>query len=394
MPTKTAKKKVVKKAATKKSVKKKAAVLLSNLTEVVAPAKKPPGSKKKVTPTKLYRPPADTLNLYKNSWFLIVSFGKPGNLCLVKSEDVEVRHRDAPEKKPAETKPTKKGAKKVAAVQVGTEETDVDQNMLRVQKQLLDSPELEAVGKFDSRCRALVKKFTLKSAFDGTGIYLIPRALAEKAREFLAQEKTERDALVEAFLAVYPARIEEAKDRLKEFFDATRYDSPEAVRRKFKMSWCLRTIDMAQDIKSLGSAVEEEERAKFNSELQDLHTEIAGSLRLGLKTALDRIIYALTPTEDGKRRRLETSNVKSLMEFVEFFGAKNIVGDADCEALVEQVKALLGDKDLDYLMFQLAKKDKANETNDFREQMLAGFSKIAEQTEELVIEDESRIVGI
>jgi hypothetical protein len=371
-------KKPVKKVASKKAttVGQKAAKIVSALTKVAKPfksaksAKATKPAKGAKSHTKKYVPPVDAVNLYKQSWFLVLRFRKPGNFCLIRSEDVEVSSTD----------------RRVGKKNSKTEQ--VDQAMLRVQKQLLDSPEFDEIAKHDSRTRSQVKRFTLKSGFDGTGISLVPRGLAKEAIEFLDRERADRNALIEAFIKAYPQRIEEAKARLQDFFDASRYDSVAAVRNKFKMSYGLRTIDMAHEIQSLGEAFAQDAQKEWVGEMQDLHVEIAGALRGGLKEAIDRLVYALTPTEDGKRRRLEDGNVESLLDFLALFERKNIIGDADCASLVEQAKGLIAGRPADYLTYSL------RENEDFRDEMLKGFKKVADQVNDLVIEDESRAVLI
>ena len=254
-------------------------------------------------------------------------------------------------------------------------------------KTLLESPELEAIRKADQRVRQALYGFAVESPFNKGGIYLIPKAAYPVARDFLKTKETEREALIDDFMAAYPTQRAQAEVDLGPAFDPTDYPNDAKMRAKFRMEWKVRSMDSPKDIESLGEAIENEERAKYAAEAKDTCSEIANALRTGLKATLNRFIKALKPKEDGKRGRLFDSNVESLLQFLDTFGAKNsLVQDADTAKLVEAARALVKGKDAQYIAYS------CRENDDFRDEILSGFEKIASEAEDLVVEDESRVV--
>ena len=281
---------------------------------------------------------------------------------------------------------TPQGSQYVRSLVGDDEETERRRkDCFEASKILLKSPELKAVKAFDNKVRQAVFGFAVESPFNRAGIYLIPKDAYPIARDFLKKKQGEREILVQKFMDVYPARREEAKVDLGAAYDPSDYPNEHKMRSKFRMEWKVRSMDSPKDIESLGEAIEKEEREKYAEEARDTCSEVAYALRSGFKTALDRIIQALKPSESGKRGRLFDSNIESLLQFLETFGAKNaLVQDEDTAKLVEAAKSLVKGKDADYILYSCRK------NADFRETILKKFEEIAAEAEELVVEDESR----
>src|SRR6476646_614492 len=70
-------------------------------------------------------------------------------------------------------------------------EVDADKTLLRLSKQLLDSPELKAIQKLDSEVQGYLRGVAFSSLFKG-GVYLIPLALVEQVEAKLQEFATRR----------------------------------------------------------------------------------------------------------------------------------------------------------------------------------------------------------
>jgi len=370
------KKTVVKKAPARKKAATKKAPARKKVATKKAPTRKSATAKKKTTRKKKAkkRPfkPAAGIDLYKNSHFLIIHFGMPGNVRKVDTEQVDFTfHTDddgaAPKKK-------KKAASKV------------DKEMLRLQRELLKSPELEAVRSHDQKTRMHLYSFTLRSPLNKGGIYLIPLSLTKQVREYLLQRQEERQELIEAFMSAYPARKKQARKDLAEAWDASLYPSAMSMRAKFRMGWRFANLGLHDDLKSVDEAAWEDAQKAAAAEMQELVPEVVNDLRATFLATVKRLVHALSPTEDGKKRRLYDTNVEAVLEFLELFAHKNICGDTDCAELVKQAQALVEGQDADYIAYSCRKND------TFRDQLRNGFGAIVTKAEELVVEDESREV--
>ena len=122
-------------------------------------------------------------------------------------------------------------SRKVSSSQV---EVDADKALIRISKNLLDSPELQAIRSLDGEIRRYLYDTCLP--FD-VGIHLLPLGLIEAVDERLREFKTQRDELVEAFLLAYPRLCQEAAVRLRTLYNPTDYPPVEEVRTCFTLSW-------------------------------------------------------------------------------------------------------------------------------------------------------------
>src|SRR6202166_3836690 len=94
--------------------------------------------------------------------------------------------------------------RKVSTSQI---EADADKDLLRVAKHLLDSAELKAIGRFDGEIRRFLYNICLPFEI---GIHLLPIAALETVEDRLQKFAQERQALVTAFLSMYPGLCQDA----------------------------------------------------------------------------------------------------------------------------------------------------------------------------------------
>jgi hypothetical protein len=94
--------------------------------------------------------------------------------------------------------------RKVSTAQI---EADADKDLLRVSKQLVDSGELKAVGRFDGEIRRFLYNICLPFEI---GIHLLPIAALQTVEQRLRQFADDRRQLVDAFLCAYPSLCQEA----------------------------------------------------------------------------------------------------------------------------------------------------------------------------------------
>src|SRR5207244_6711476 len=120
--------------------------------------------------------------------------------------------------------------RKVSTSQI---EADADKDLLRVSKHLLDSAELKAIGRFDGEIRRFLYNICLPFEI---GIHLLPIAALETVEDRLRKFAEDRQALVTAFLSVYPGLSQDAAKRLRGWYKPSDYPPIDAVARHFGVS--------------------------------------------------------------------------------------------------------------------------------------------------------------
>jgi hypothetical protein len=109
-------------------------------------------------------------------------------------------------------------------------EADADKDLLRVSKQLVDSPELKAITRFDGEIRRFLYSICLPFEI---GIHLLPIAALQTVEHRLRQFAEERRQLVDAFLSAYPSLCQDAARRLRGLYNPADYPPVEDVTREF-----------------------------------------------------------------------------------------------------------------------------------------------------------------
>ena len=217
-------------------------------------------------------------------------------------------------------------------------ETDADVALLKVSKQLLDSPELDAIKKADTRMRAWLYNTCLP--YD-MGIQLLPVGLIESAQVKMADYATERSALVDAFVAAYPALCETAAKHLGSLYNPADYPTVDAIRAKFVFEWQYISFGVPGQLKGISAALFQAEQEKAAQQMQAATEEITALMRQTLFDMVSHLQARLTPGDDGKPRILRESAVKNLQDFLTSFDLRNVTNDTELAVQVAKARELL-----------------------------------------------------
>jgi hypothetical protein len=256
-------------------------------------------------------------------------------------------------------------------------DTDADKALLKVSKQLLDSPELDAIKKADAKMRTWLYNTCLP--YD-MGIQLLPVGLIENAQAKMSEYKAERAALVDAFVSAYPALCETAAAHLGSLYNPADYPSVDAIRAKFVFEWQYISFGVPGQLKGISSALFEAEKEKQAAQLQGAAEEITALMRETLYEMVSHLEERLTPGDDGKPRILRESAVKNLTDFLDTFELRNVTDDKELSAQVAKVRELLSGTSAATL----------RSSDMFREKIRAGMAKVTESLSGMVEEKAGR----
>lgn len=223
---------------------------------------------------------------------------------------------------------------------------DPDEASLRINKVLIDSPEYSEIRALDGAIRGYLRSQALPTRLAG-GRYLIPVKLVEKVDARLAAFGQQRQELVATFCDAYPRLVEEARARLGDLFSERDYESAEAVRAAFLMETSIAALEIPGDgLARISQALYERELRKAQASREQMVGEIRDGLRYAMADLVNALVERLTPGEQGERKRIMASHVERLREFVDAFGARNVAGDQDLEALVAKARGLVAGVDV------------------------------------------------
>jgi hypothetical protein len=173
----------------------------------------------------------------------------------------------------------------------------------------------------------------------------------------LIELQVEREALVDAFIAVYPSKIEAIREKLRDLYNAKDYPDVETVREKFTMSWNFLEYDVPGRLRRISVAAYEAEVAKVKADVESSKGAIQDALRASMLGLVDHAVDRLTPGADGKKKIFKASFVEKMQNFLKTFDARNITGDEELAAIVEQAKGIMNGVDAKALRKEDALRD-------------------------------------
>lgn len=234
-----------------------------------------------------------------------------------------------------------------------TEETKQEEakakKRMRLSKDLIESPEYEAIKAFYGELTRWIDSKTVPSFFrDGFklcglgGIDEIQTRMERALRpsQSLDPEKKQLPDLVEDFIKAYPAQVEDARSVLEPVgqFNPLEYPAPEEMRRMFDISWNWIAFTVPE---ALPESLRKAETDKMERQFADASEEITLALRVGFQELIAHAADKLKTEPGEKPKRLYDTTISNVQEFIDSFQNRNITNDAELAVLVSKAKEIL-----------------------------------------------------
>jgi hypothetical protein len=264
----------------------------------------------------------DLQSLVDKTMMVKVSFGRFGN-----EKRAHIKAQQA------------NGSAEVVTSDETTVVTKAKAQRFRHVKKLLESPELEAIRKADENIRIWLDS---KCVPYSEGTRLIPNGNLDEVYEKLTHyQQVERPALVDAFLTVYPEQAKQAESDLADQHNPYDFPSVEAVKAKFYFDFKILNFGVPSKLKKVSPAIWKAEQEKAAASFAEVTDLIKTSLRVTLHEMVSNLADKLTPSADGKQKRLWDSTVQQLQEFLNGFDVRNVTDDVELKAQVDKLKLIM-----------------------------------------------------
>jgi len=217
-------------------------------------------------------------------------------------------------------------------------EVDADKALINVSKHLVASEELQAIQSLDGEIKRWL--YSLCLPFE-KGIHLLPLELIERVDQKLRRYSEQKAELAEAFVRAYPRLCQEAAQRLRALYDPGDYPSPRRVRSTFYLDWQYITFGIPDQLKAISAQLFREERQKIASKMEQAYEDARQALRVALYQLVEHLRQRLQPGDDGKAKRLSTSTVEKLREFLNLFDFRNVTDDRELSEAAAKIRGLM-----------------------------------------------------
>ena len=257
----------------------------------------------------------------------------------------------------------------------GIQVREVDPRVVRASKTLIESPEVQNIGKFDT---GVIRNYVVSQSvpsFAIEGLHFCSKAIVKDIDAKLEELVAERSKLIDAAVATLPERILETAKLLGPAFDQSDYPTVEAFRDSYEVSWRFLDLSVPDSLKDTAPEIYEEEKAKAESSVMNAVEQIKILLRGEFGDHVARFIDRLEgKRENGKVKIFRDSMVENLNQFLGSFNARNLTGDdglADLVALVRDTMDGLTADDL-------------RTVDELRDNVLAACKEAQERLQQLV----------
>ena len=229
-------------------------------------------------------------------------------------------------------------------------------------KRLLNSPELKEVNKQDNALRVWLDKGNRCWRLS-KGMRCVPYDAVDEVWERCnTYMNTTRPALVTKCGEAYLAQVAEAQKELGKDFNPKDYPALAVFLAEFDMAFSLMSFTTPEKLKIVSPKVYAVEKAKEAENLKLATEEIRTSMRVLFTEYVDQLMDVISPTVDGKKKRLHKSKVEKLQAFLNTFDMRNVTDDAMLQSEVDKLKLIMKGvdvqniKDSDGLKAELAAK--------------------------------------
>lgn len=236
---------------------------------------------------------------------------------------------------------TRKKVASAVAIEAGMTAEDVDQDLIHIGKDILDSQELRDIKQCDAEIlgkSGWLTRRCLPSMFRA-GIYLIPMPMVEQVDARLTQwQEQDRPPRIEAFLDAYPERVEKSQERLGSLFDPGDYPDVEVLRRKFGVQINWMSLGVPGQLQRISDKLFKREQEKAQAMWAERTEQLNELLCLELAGLADNLVQRLAPDDDGTVKIIKDASLNQIRQWLDVFQEGRSVPNA--QALEEQVSHL------------------------------------------------------
>lgn len=215
-------------------------------------------------------------------------------------------------------------------------EVDADRDRVKVRKVIFKSAAFDAIKSLDSEIRRYVRAQCFP--FEA-GLHLVPLAMVEQITQQLEAYNEKRVYLVERFAEVFPNLAAEGPSKLRALHRDNDYNIGN-VHDQFSMGWQFLQLKSPDNLESINTEMFKRERNKMQDRMNEAFEEARLLLRETCLNLVAHLRISLESDAHGAAKRLATSTVRHLQEFLNNFELRNITDDRELSEYIKQAKRL------------------------------------------------------
>lgn len=257
-------------------------------------------------------------------------------------------------------------------------ETDADKKRLRLKKQLIVSPEYEAIAQFQRDVAKYCKARTMPS-FVRKGLQLIKVSAVQEIDLYLKARAAElSEDFVPKFVKGYPEQVKTAASALKGQFDLANYPTIDTLPSLFRFEWDFLAFNVPEN---LPPEIRKAEQEKIEKKFAEAQEQILSALRLAFRELVNHAVDRLKAVPGEKPKTFQKTMVENINEFLNTFNFRNMMSDEALEGLVMSASRVM----------KGITTEKLRESESVRENVAAKFQEIKATLDTMIVNKPSRV---
>lgn len=214
-------------------------------------------------------------------------------------------------------------------------------NRTKAKKIKIKSATYDAIKTAFREMRQELSQIALPGHMFTAGSYLIPDTRIDRAEQIVEKCQSKINHLVPQLQAEWDNILDNARTELGDLFDISEYPPVSELPRRIYVQTEYRSIDVPGKLQRMRQDIFTREKEKLQRDVADAGEEIKVLLRTEFQQLVTHMVERLQPDTDGKPKIFKASVLDNLANFMENFGARNILDDQELKTLVEQSRQLL-----------------------------------------------------
>ena len=246
-------------------------------------------------------------------------------------------------------------------------------------KKLLESEEMTKLNSLAGKARSWHMQYTMP--WEDGGPRLLPVSLYPVYKKRITQLIDDRLDALNDFLLVYPQQKVAAQQKLGSLYDPGDYPSEDELRNRIVMNYYPTPVPSASHfIADLATDEAEQIRRSVEADIEAKLNTAIGTLYQKLATAVQSMMAAMTPDENGAMPPAWSTPLDTLHDLVDYIPAMNITGDRMLARLCAEVRSAVDGVDSMYQIKPPAQSVKpALYDDDARLQMESTMESVADK---------------
>lgn len=220
-------------------------------------------------------------------------------------------------------------------------EVDADKALVRAHKKILISKELDAINRNHGALKDYMNSICIPAILKSS-VWLVPNSrLVEVDARINATIEEEARLKIE-FEKTVVQSIQNTAAGLNVLYNPADYPETAAILNRIGLQVQYLSFGVPQSLKAISRQIFAREQERAERLWSDAAEDMKQMVAVEMAQLVDRMVTALTPTPDGKKKKFFATTVEKMNEFFAAFADRNnVLSSKELQAIVAQAKDVL-----------------------------------------------------